>query len=488
MYNDKIIIRTLMMSTDYVKVPKNYIPMRSISADTMRFYDVRTVVNSQTAKAEKVVFPYGEDAQKIRYLSSKDFIATGNMKDASLFGMDKFSPGQAKAVTITEGEFDAMAVFQMLGSKYPVVSVRSATSARLDCSRARDYLNSFDKIYLCLDNDIPGEKASREIAELFDPNKVFFVKLGNFKDANEILEANHTKEFISVWFNSKQFVPKGIASTIDELSNILCKEKQKSIAEYPFKTLQEMTYGIRSKELVVVTAQEKIGKTEFIRSLEYKILDETDHNIGIIHLEEAEERSIQGLVGLHLQQPVHLPDCLVSLADQQKALKDLVKVDGKLNIYPHFGSDDPNIILDIIRSMVCVLGCKFIFIDHITMLVTGFENEDERKKLDYLSTRFAELTRELDFTMVLISHVNDDGKTRGSRNITKMADLIISLNRDIEAQDEDIRNTTYVTIRGNRYSGRTGPAGSLQFSSDTFTLKELGFEEEKEQWILEEAS
>jgi twinkle protein len=381
-----------------------------------------------------------------------------------------------------------MAAFQMLGSKYPVVSIRSSTTARIDCANAREYLNSFDKIYLCLDNDGPGEKATKEIAQLFDPNKVFFVKLGTHKDANEVLEAGQTREFVSVWFNSKQFIPKGILSTVSDLSGVLEREKQKAIAEYPFPTLNEMAYGVRSKELILITAQEKIGKTEFIRSIEYKLLKDTDFNIGVIHLEEDEERSIQGLVGHHIKAPVHLPDSMVSVQDQQKALQDLVKTDGRLNVYPHFGSDDPNQIIDIIRSMVSVLGCKFIFIDHITMLVTGFEGEDERKKLDYLSTRFAELTRELDFTMFLISHVNDDGKTRGSRNIAKMADLIVSLNRDIEAQDEFTRNTTFVTVRGNRFSGRTGPAGALRFEPQSFILSELTFDNDNNEVWPEEVA
>ena len=471
MYNESKIIKIMNSSTDYIKIPKNYIGMRGITSDSMAFYNVRTIVDCN-GKPDKIVFPYGEGAQKIRN-KDKEFFTTGNMKDVSLFGMENFSPGQAKAITITEGEFDALAVFQMLGSKYPVVSVRSSTTAKIDAARARDYLNSFERIYLCLDNDIPGEKATKEIASLFNPNKVFFVKLGNFKDANEVLEKGDAKSFVNVWYNSKQFIPKGIVSTVVDLTSILGREKQKALVNYPFPTLQDLTYGIRSKELILVTAQEKIGKTEFIRTIEYDILKKTDYNIGVIHLEEDEERSIQGLVGLHLQEPVHLPDNMVSLPDQQKALQDLVKTDGRLNIYPHFGSDDPNVIIDIIRSMVSVLGCKFIFIDHITMLVTGFEGEDERKKLDYLSTRFAELTRELDFTMVLVSHVNDDGKTRGSRNIAKMADLIISLNRNIESADEDIRNTTTVTIRGNRFAGRTGPAGHLKFDPNTYTISEL---------------
>lgn len=473
-------------SSSIFKAPKIYLDHRGITGKTMGFFDVRAVVNAATGKLEKLIFPYDEASQKIRTIEPKDFYAAGNMKDASLFGMDKFTPGQNMSITITEGELDALSVFQMLGSKYPVVSVRSSTTAREDCSRAREYINSFDKIYLCLDNDPPGEKATKEIASLFDINKVFFVKLGNFKDANEMLKAGKEKEFVGSWYNSKKYMPKGIMSSWEEMNVALASRKEAAQVDYPFASLQDMTYGIRLKELVLITAQEKIGKTEFIRSIEHHILETTDFNVGIIHLEEEEQRTIQGLVGLTLNQPVHLPDCMVSISDQQEALKKLTKSDGRLHVYTHFGSDDPDVILDVIRSMVGVCGCKYIFIDHITMLVTGYEGDDERRKLDYLSTKFAELTRELDFSMFLISHVNDDGKTRGSRNIAKVADLIVSLNRDVESQDENIRNTTFLTVRGNRFSGRTGPAGMLKFDPKTFRLSEHRFDRPADvQWNID---
>ena len=114
------------------------------------------------------------------------------------------------------------------------------------------------------------------------------------------------------------------------------------------------------------------------------------------------------------------------------------------------------------------------------MLVTGYEGDDERKKLDYLSTRLAMMTRELDFTLFMVSHVNDDGKTRGSRNISKVADLIISLARNSEADTYDERNKTRLTVRGNRYAGLSGPAGALMFDPKTFKLSEMKIDDTKE--------
>ena len=81
------------------------------------------------------------------------------------------------------------------------------------------------------------------------------------------------------------------------------------------------------------------------------------------------------------------------------------------------------------------------------MAVSGLGDEDERKALDYISTRLAMMVKELDFALILVSHVNDEGKTRGSRNISKIADCWIHMDRDQQAPSEEQRNTTYLTFK-----------------------------------------
>lgn len=446
-----------------------YVPSRGISRETMEAYGVETKVSADGTPAA-IAFPYGSIAI-VRTLPTKSFVSKGDSSDVRLFGQDLFNRGSAKSITITEGAFDAMSVYEVFGSKYPCVSVRSASTARLDCERAWSYLNSFENIYLLFDSDTPGTNAASEVARLFDVNKVFQVQLSKWKDANDAYVAD-PEALRKAWYNAKKYHPKGIVSGYKEVEEILKQESAQARATYPFSTLQEMAYGIRLGELVLFTALEKVGKTEVLRAIEYHLLKTTEENVGIIHLEEQEKRSVQGLVGYELNSPVHLPDAGVSTEEQLKAFKALTKKDGRLHFYTHFGSDDPDTILDVIRYLVGVCHCRYIFLDHITMLVTGFEDEDERKKLDYISTRLAMLTRELQFTLFLVSHVNDQGQTRGSRNIAKVADLIIHLDRDIEATDTTSRNTTKLTCRGNRYAGITGPAGTLVFDPKSYTIKE----------------
>ena len=83
-----------------------------------------------------------------------------------------------KKITICEGEIDAMSVSEMVAPKrYPIVSVRTgAAGAVTDCKKQYEYINSFEQILLCFDNDEPGREASRRVAELFPPKKVFYCK------------------------------------------------------------------------------------------------------------------------------------------------------------------------------------------------------------------------------------------------------------------------------------------------------------------------
>lgn len=452
-----------------------YVEWRGVSASSFQHYGVFTKV-APDGEPESLGFKYPSGLTKVRQRKEKIFHTSGEKtrdKGGNLFGSDKFPEG-GKAITITEGELDAISVYQMFGSKYPAVSVRSASSARKDCVDDYDYINSFEKIYICFDADEPGSTAAKEVANLFDFNKVYLVKLDpKYKDANGYLEKGSQDNFVRTWWNAKRFIPENIISSFSEIDTIIDEDVNKPSVPYPFAKLQDQTYGIRTGEVVLFKALEGIGKTEIFRAIEYHLLKTTDSNLGIIHLEEDKARMIKGLVGYELEQPVHLPDHQVSKDDLKNTYRKLVKRDERVHIYTHFGSDDPDVILNTIRFMAGPCQCKYIFLDHITMVVTGSEVENERTALDYISTRLGMMVKELDFCLFMISHVNDQGQTRGSRNISKIAHTVIELKRDKLHPDEDIRNTTELIIEKNRFGSRTGPGGKLLFDASTFKINDV---------------
>ncbi len=452
-----------------------YLPWRGIAATTYRFYDTKTKIG-QSGRPISLGFPYSNGSYKIRTLDKKGFYSQGDISKAGLFGRNKFAASSHTSVTITEGELDALSYYQVLRS--PVVSVHSSASAQLDVGIDRSWVNSFERIVLAFDGDEAGREAAAKVAKLFDYNKVFMVRFpgGVRKDANDYLRAGERDELATLWYNAKKFLPETIVSSFPEFEKII-REKPENGVAYPFPTLNFMTYGIRTGESVLITAQEGVGKTEVMHAIEHQLLTETEDPIGAIFIEEPKRRHLQAIAGIHLARPAHLPDSGVSDDEVIRAVQDVVRVDERLHIYSHFGSDDPEVILDTIRFLVSARGCRYILLDHITMVVSGLGGKDERTTLDYLSTRLEMMVKELNFALIIVSHVNDDGLTRGSRNISKIADIRIDLYRDITHSDPILRRITRMVVSKNRFCGRTGPAGELLFNPVTYTLTEdMGYD------------
>lgn len=439
---------------------------RGISKDTFELYGVLTkVVNGIDSS---VAFPYysGEkEALKIRDASIKRFQVTGEgFRDSGLFGQEVFDKASREAVLVTEGEFDAMAAYELLDKRFACVSLKSgASSAVRDFKNSYDYLNSFDKIYLCFDNDEQGYKAAKAVQGIFDFRKVYHISMKKFKDANEYLINHETEGFRSLVLNSRRFAPDNVIHSFDDIKGVLKEDKEDLLGEYPFPVLNQMLYGLHAGEVIVLKAQEGVGKTEFFRAMESHLIKTTPYNIGIIHLEEDNGTTVKAIAGYHLGVPAILPDSGLSLDEVYKGYTEAVNGnEDRVHIHSSFDIEDEEAFLGNIRFLSSVAGCRFIFLDHITWLATGMQDEDERRKLDRISQKLKLLSKELRFTLVMISHVNDYGQTRGSRNITKVANSVISLSRDVNEGSDEIS----ISIEKARLSGRTGPAGFARFNRE----------------------
>ena len=440
-----------------------YLPTRGLNVETLKFYGVLTKIDS-TGRPVAMGFRYPFGGTKCRTQDVKSFYWEGEHQPG-LFGQDKFASGSHKYVTITEGEVDALSLYQVLRS--PVVSVQSASSAAADVAAARVWLAGFERVYLAFDGDAAGRDATASVARLFDYNKVYHVKFTqpDRKDANDYVAAGESDLLLNIWWNAKKYLPEQIISSNDEFKRILFEPAKPSVA-FPFQTLNDMTGGIRTGESILVTAQEGVGKTEFMHTLMFNLLTRTQDNVGAIFLEEPKRRTLQSLVGQYLQRPVHLPEAAATETEAAEALDKVLGGDERLYVYSHYGSDDPDVLLDHIRFLVTACACRYILLDHISMAVSGLAGDDERRALDYFSTRLEMMVVELDFALIFVSHVNDEGKTRGSRYISKVCNTRIDLTRDLLSGS----NTTYMLVSKNRHSGRTGPAGTYEYNPVTHLL------------------
>jgi len=458
---------------------------RRISLTTCEKYGVQQL-NDGT-----LYFPYRNDdgdiiAAKKRPPDKKKISIEGDWKNAEpLFGMSLFNKGSAKSVMLCEGESDTLAAFEMNGRKWPVVGIRDgASSAAKNVKAAYDWLDSFETIVVCMDNDEAGKDATKKICEVFGA-KVKVVKLDEgYKDVCDYLRDRKEGQFMSRYWQAEQFVPSGLingAMLWEELS----KPMAKPAANWPYEKLDKMLCGLRQRELITIAAGSGSGKSTFLRQLVSHLLKTTEDNIGLMFLEESAARTALGIMSVEAQKPLHLPTTEVT--DQEKrAAFDATMGTGRITLMNHFGSLDMENILAKMRWMAKGQGCKWIFLDHYQMTISGMD-VDERKALDVLLTRLRTFVEETGVTVFGVSHTRRDSSSKGAENgaeltlsslrgtagIGQLSDAVIGLQRDQQNDDEKIRNTTLVRLLKSRYTGSTGPAGYLFFDAESNRLIEL---------------
>jgi twinkle protein len=454
---------------------------RSILASSVNKYRVTVNTNSESQVGH--VYPYFDEdgshvANKIRRKGEKAFYWEWDTQSGVLFGQSFFPPG-GRAVTIVEGECDALATFQLTGSRYPCVSVKSSVEAKKNCADNFEYLNSFDKIVLCLDNDEPGQKAALAIAQLFQPGKVHIIKLEKAKDPNDYLMAGLEKEFINEWHRAPAYTPDGLLLGNDPslLTDIIDYNEPQSIPS-PWSGLNHAIYGFRLSEFTLFLADTGVGKTTFMKEIEYKLLMDEEvkkygYGIGFLHLEEPKRDTALGLMSIHRNKTYHLPDTVRSRDELIEAYNEVINTP-RVVIYDHFGANDIDVIVSKVRHMAA-MGCRYIVLDHLSIIVSD-HSQDERKGLDEISTKLKTLCMNLDICLICVVHVNRNGEVRGSAGPEKVANNMVRLIRDKKDPDEWRRNVTQIMVEKCRLSGRSGPAGYVWYDPDTGRLVELSKE------------
>jgi twinkle protein len=160
--------------------------VRKLSQASISAYQIASV-------GTEILFPYKHGAElfNIKHIDihrrERD-IAPRQEKNAEpgLFGWQAIDP-RARAVTICEGEIDALSLFEY---GYPALSVPMGGGGGAKQSWIEhefDRLARFDTIYLCLDSDEPGETAAALIADRLARHRCQMVVLPA-KDANDCLQ------------------------------------------------------------------------------------------------------------------------------------------------------------------------------------------------------------------------------------------------------------------------------------------------------------
>jgi twinkle protein len=128
-----------------------------------------------------------------------------------------------------------------------------------------------------------------------------------------------------------------------------------------------------------------------------------------------------------------------------------------------------------------------VFLDHLSIVISGQDTGDERKAIDAMMTKLRTLVQELNITLICVSHLkrpqgnqgHEDGgsvslsQLRGSGAIAQLSDAVITLERNSMAENESDRHLTKVAVAKNRFSGDTGPACNLKYNAYTGRMTEV---------------
>ena len=133
------------------------------------------------------VFPYLREGElvnaKYRDIAEKKGMRQEAGAEPCLFGWHLIDP-KVRSAAITEGEIDAMTLHQ---AGIPSLSVNAGAGNHQWIESDWDRLERFSEIYVCFDDDEPGQKGAKEVIQRLGVDRCKLVKFGA-KDANQWLQ------------------------------------------------------------------------------------------------------------------------------------------------------------------------------------------------------------------------------------------------------------------------------------------------------------
>lgn len=415
-------------------------------------------------------------AYKTRVIHNKAMWSVGSIKGAELFGWQQAIKTGSNKLFITEGELDAVALYQALkqyaaGGKWEhldpaVVSLKSGASGAVSDIQAQyqEIKQYFNEVVLVFDQDDAGKKAAAEVIKVFPTFKVATIPA---KDANEAVKNGRSRGLATaVLFNAQspkntRIVPA--ASIIEDAS----KAPEPGVS-YPWKKLTELTRGLRTKETSYWGAGVKMGKSELVNALGSHLMISHKWPIFMAKPEEANVKTMKLMAGKVAGKFFHDPNIPFDVEAYREAANKISDKLFLLDLYQHIGWEN---LKEDIRYAVNEYGVKGVFIDPVTNLINGKSAADQNTILQEFAQELAVMSKDLDFHAFIFCHLKapDSGPPHerggsvlstqfaGSRAMMRSCNLMMGLegNKDPEMPSEQ-RNIRKLIILEDREFGVSG--------------------------------
>jgi archaellum biogenesis ATPase FlaH len=442
--NEKYVVKETL--EDVLKYPFADIPERGIRKAILEKFGVRMSVSQTDVKTPTAVyFPNYDQKDKLTGFKKRDltvpkehdfhFTVVGRVAiDSKFFGQHEIEkiPRKRNKLVIEEGEWDFLSYYQaavdsVKGTQYEgiepfVVSLTLGTGNAVDCVLSnKSFVDDFTNVVLSFDNDeanaverkkkvMKGKEATVAVAAALMSDKVLTAcKPDPYKDANEMLLAGKGKELVKcVNFDAKKFVGEKIVSTSSISLDDLMEDRVEGVYVNTFPKLMQKIHGFRGNELVVLTAPSNVGKSYVLSEFAYNFL-EAGESLGFMMLEETKKETTQRMLARKLKVNYNVfKDKPTSVAspDQIREAKRWLDEDCSCFMLDHFGSIPINELMNKVKNFVFIHKCRFILLDHLSIVISGNQVADERKELDMVMTELATFCAANDVCIIAVAHIN----------------------------------------------------------------------------------
>ena len=520
---------------DVLKYPYMDAKDRGIRKEICEKFGVRAAVSTKDGTTvEAYYFPSFDKKGKIVGFMKQDitkskeerghWTAIGSVTIGNkLFGQNIAEGLNRKrnSLVITEGQWDAISVYQALvdnvkGTKYEglepfVVSIPLGTANAVEAVlHNEEFCKSYTSLCLFLDEDyctpkelkqgiMKGHEAREAIANAFVGSGISLMTVSpddGFKDASDYMQAGKSNDLAKlVQFGKRAYSAEKIVKAGEISLESILEPRPEGIYVNAFPKLMDKIHGFRPRELVLLTSPSNTGKSTVLSLFANAFVD-ADEKIGMIYLEETNKETMQRLVA-HKLKVNYLkfkdkPLELASMEDIQVAYDDIVNND-KLVMLSHFGSLPVSELMNKIKHMHLVEGCKYILLDHLSMVISGLETDNERKQLDIVMTELAAFCAANEVCVIAVSHINrsnsaqfqapkvKEGKEpepywvqvtkesmRGSSSLEQLSFIILGLEPQI--MPDRSRGNVRLTVLKNRPWGYLGVADEFKIDEETWEV------------------
>lgn len=521
---------------DVQKYPFKAFPERGISEDTCKRFGVKAGLSEKDGKSvEAYYFPSYNQKGKVVGYKKQDvtvdksheyhWTTVGSVSISNkLFGQQVVEELSRKRTNLilTEGEWDTLSVYQscvdsVRGTKYEgieptVTSIPMGTKNAVEAVLHNDsFVKSYDALTIFFDDDhctpaeakkgiVKGHEAREQVANALIGSGISLMTLSpcdGFKDASDYLQNNKSSDLSKlVQFGKRVFSAEKIVKASDISFEELITKRPEGLYVNSFPKLMEKLHGFRPRELVLLTAPSGVGKST-ISSIFANAFIEHGERVGQIYLEETNKETLQRCIASKLKVNYlrfkNDPTSVASL-EKIKAAYDEVVNDNKVIMLGHFGSLPISEFMAKVRHMHLVEGCRYIIVDHLSLLISGSVVENERKELDLVMTELAAFCAANDVCIIAISHINrsnasefkapksKDGKDieeaywvkvtkesmRGSASLEQLSFVIIGVEPEIKPDRS--RGRVRLTVLKNRPFGYLGVADTFSIDEDDWSV------------------